>query len=176
MNLNVDATQDVLSNPTTSLKATLAGASNEAKEAIRSIMPESANGMLKDVLSTNTDGRKDTARLQVVDEVGCRSMLEGSRCRGDGACFISGPAFHVNALALLIWIRTVLIEDASFLRKQLPEYMLTWQLHNVGFNYSVVAVFGSQSTGKSTLLNRVFGTSFEVMNENERRQTTKGAW
>jgi hypothetical protein len=26
-----------------------------------------------------------------------------------------------------------------------------------------------------TLLNRLFGTKFDVMNENERRQTTKGA-
>lgn len=66
--------------------------------------------------------------------------------------------------------------------------MRDWQLQDVGFNYDVVAVFGSQSTGKSsrfpsaneltrlgTLLNRLFGTKFDVMNENERRQTTKGA-
>lgn len=63
-----------------------------------------------------------------------------------------------------------------------------------GFAYDVVAVFGSQSTGKSklnlflveivlslgldsgTLLNRLFGTTFEVMNESQRQQTTKGIW
>lgn len=45
-----------------------------------------------------------------------------------------------------------------------------------GFNYHVVAVFGSQSTGKSTLLNHLFGTQFSVMNETARRQTTKGIW
>ncbi|TNY22692.1 RHD3/Sey1 [Rhodotorula diobovata] len=54
--------------------------------------------------------------------------------------------------------------------------MKGWQLADVGFNYDVVAVFGSQSTGKSTLLNRLFGTKFDVMSETERRQTTKGIW
>ncbi|KAJ8110161.1 hypothetical protein OPT61_g6920 [Boeremia exigua] len=45
-----------------------------------------------------------------------------------------------------------------------------------GFNYHLIAVFGSQSTGKSTLLNHLFGTQFGVMSEQERRQTTKGIW
>jgi GTPase Era involved in 16S rRNA processing len=45
-----------------------------------------------------------------------------------------------------------------------------------GFAYDVVSVFGSQSTGKSTLLNRLFGTSFDVMDETKRQQTTKGIW
>jgi len=35
---------------------------------------------------------------------------------------------------------------------------------------------GSQSTGKSTLLNRLFGTDFAVMGAENRRQTTKGIW
>jgi protein SEY1 len=34
----------------------------------------------------------------------------------------------------------------------------------------------SQSTGKSTLLNRLFATEFAVMNETSRQQTTKGIW
>lgn len=33
--------------------------------------------------------------------------------------------------------------------EQLPEYMKTWGLADAGFKYDVVAVFGSQSTGKS---------------------------
>lgn len=45
-----------------------------------------------------------------------------------------------------------------------------------GFNYHLISVFGSQSTGKSTLLNNLFGTEFSVMSESERRQTTKGIW
>lgn len=54
--------------------------------------------------------------------------------------------------------------------------MKTWGLYDQGFNYDIVAVFGSQSTGKSTLLNALFSTDFDVMNESERRQTTKGIW
>ena len=66
---------------------------------------------------------------------------------------------------------------------------------DAGFNYNLVAVFGSQSTGKSnlrsaafrrrlglltkyveigTLLNRLFGTDFDVMDDTRRQQTTKG--
>lgn len=75
--------------------------------------------------------------------------------------------------------------------------MERWGLVEAGFKYDVVAVFGSQSTGKSkirtytvsflnrmiypvfmigTLLNRLFGTSFVEMDENKRQQTTKGIW
>ncbi|KAG0225884.1 RHD3/Sey1 [Mortierella sp. GBAus27b] len=51
-----------------------------------------------------------------------------------------------------------------------------WDLKDSGFNYNLAAVFGSQSTGKSTLLNKLFGTNFDVMSENSRQQTTKGIW
>jgi protein SEY1 len=40
----------------------------------------------------------------------------------------------------------------------------------------LISVFGSQSTGKSTLLNALFNTQFSVMKESDRRQTTKGIW
>ncbi|GAA94929.1 uncharacterized protein L969DRAFT_89889 [Mixia osmundae IAM 14324] len=69
----------------------------------------------------------------------------------------------------------IIDEDQTF-TDQLPEFMKRCGLYDKGFSYDVVAVFGSQSTGKSTLLNRVFGTSFAVMSEHERRQTTKGIW
>lgn len=42
--------------------------------------------------------------------------------------------------------------------------------------HRIVAVFGSQSTGKSTLLNHLFNTNFGVMDETSRQQTTKGIW
>ncbi len=46
-----------------------------------------------------------------------------------------------------------------------------------GVRYHVVAIFGGQSTGKSTLLNEVFHTKFETMNESlGRPQTTRGAF
>lgn len=42
--------------------------------------------------------------------------------------------------------------------------------------YHLVAILGPQSSGKSTLLNRLFGTDFNVMDEKFRSQTTHGVW
>lgn len=42
--------------------------------------------------------------------------------------------------------------------------------------HRIISVFGSQSTGKSTLLNHLFNTNFDVMDEVNRQQTTKGIW
>ncbi|KAI8319678.1 root hair defective 3 GTP-binding protein [Martensiomyces pterosporus] len=73
--------------------------------------------------------------------------------------------------------RLQLIDDEQEFSAKLPEYMQkTWNLWDAGFDYNLVAVFGSQSTGKSTLLNRLFGTRFDVMNEEQRQQTTRGIW
>lgn len=58
----------------------------------------------------------------------------------------------------------------------LNTYLQLTKTAQSGFNYHLISVFGSQSTGKSTLLNHLFGTQFGVMAENERRQTTKGIW
>ncbi|KAM9896336.1 hypothetical protein OXX69_010692, partial [Metschnikowia pulcherrima] len=43
-------------------------------------------------------------------------------------------------------------------------------------DHRIISVFGSQSTGKSTLLNALFNTKFGVMDEVNRQQTTKGIW
>ncbi|QSL64677.1 hypothetical protein MERGE_001979 [Pneumocystis wakefieldiae] len=47
-------------------------------------------------------------------------------------------------------------------------------LQDQGIDYNVVAVLGSQSTGKSTLLNKLFSTCFSTMDSLVRKQTTKG--
>ncbi|KAI8922834.1 RHD3/Sey1 [Entophlyctis helioformis] len=67
-------------------------------------------------------------------------------------------------------------EEQKFTTELTAAFEKRWQLADQGFNYNVVAVFGSQSTGKSTLLNRLFETRFDVMNESMRQQTTKGIW
>ncbi|KAJ3030319.1 UNVERIFIED_CONTAM: Dynamin-like GTPase that mediates homotypic ER fusion [Siphonaria sp. JEL0065] len=74
--------------------------------------------------------------------------------------------------------RLQIINDSKLFSPIVGEYMKKhWHLADKGFSYNVVAVFGSQSTGKSTLLNRLFGTNFDVMNETAgRQQTTKGIW
>lgn len=58
----------------------------------------------------------------------------------------------------------------------LQKYLQYTDVAHAGFNYHVISVFGSQSTGKSTLLNALFSTDFGVMSEAERKQTTKGIW
>lgn len=60
--------------------------------------------------------------------------------------------------------------------QNISTYLNIEKIIPAGFNYHLISVFGSQSTGKSTLLNYLFGTQFGVMSEQERRQTTKGIW
>ncbi|KAL2650121.1 hypothetical protein R1flu_018249 [Riccia fluitans] len=51
------------------------------------------------------------------------------------------------------------------------------RLHECGLSYAVVAIMGPQSSGKSTLLNHLFKTSFKEMDAFEgRSQTTQGVW
>lgn len=57
------------------------------------------------------------------------------------------------------------------------QYLKDEDLSKVKNSYNSVSVIGCQSSGKSTLLNLLFGTSFVVMDdENGRNQTTKGIW
>ncbi|KAK3807778.1 MAG: root hair defective 3 GTP-binding protein [Benniella sp.] len=73
--------------------------------------------------------------------------------------------------------RLHLINEEKQFSDDLSNYISErWNLKDAGFNYNLAAVFGSQSTGKSTLLNRLFGTNFDVMSEAARMQTTKGIW
>ncbi|TKA24012.1 Protein SEY1 [Salinomyces thailandicus] len=69
-----------------------------------------------------------------------------------------------------------IIDQDKHFNENLPAYLQFGGIIRAGFNYHLISVFGSQSTGKSTLLNYLFGTDFGVMNEQERRQTTKGIW
>lgn len=71
-----------------------------------------------------------------------------------------------------------LIDENKNFNDKLLTYInrFTDQTDSSGLNYHIVSVFGSQSTGKSTLLNGLFGTKFDVMDEKKRQQTTKGIW
>ncbi|KAI2625462.1 RHD3/Sey1 [Xylaria nigripes] len=68
------------------------------------------------------------------------------------------------------------IDEEKEFNTNLSSYLVATDVAESGFNYHIISVFGSQSTGKSTLLNNLFGTDFNVMSETERRQTTKGIW
>lgn len=51
------------------------------------------------------------------------------------------------------------------------------KLSECGLSYAVVAIMGPQSSGKSTLLNHLFSTSFREMDAfSGRSQTTQGVW
>lgn len=71
-----------------------------------------------------------------------------------------------------------LINENKQFNDQLSKYISNCypNSNDDGLNYHIVSVFGSQSSGKSTLLNRLFGTKFDVMDEIKRQQTTKGIW
>ncbi|ODV58657.1 dynamin-like GTPase SEY1, partial [Ascoidea rubescens DSM 1968] len=69
-----------------------------------------------------------------------------------------------------------IINEQKDFNKKIMNYVKDIVDQDIGFNYHVISVFGSQSTGKSTLLNALFGTKFDVMNQDKRQQTTKGIW
>ncbi|KAH7108003.1 root hair defective 3 GTP-binding protein [Auriculariales sp. MPI-PUGE-AT-0066] len=88
----------------------------------------------------------------------------------------SSLAKPINGTTPAVTERVQVIDDQKQFTTELNTQIERWGLRDAGFGYDVVAVFGSQSTGKSTLLNRLFGTTFDVMDETRRQQTTKGIW
>ncbi|SCM11024.1 protein SEY1, putative [Plasmodium chabaudi adami] len=73
--------------------------------------------------------------------------------------------------------KTQIIDYEGHIIDDLKEWMSDNGLSKLGFNYNVIAILGSQSSGKSTLLNNLFKTSFEVMNTKlGHSQTTQGLW
>ncbi|KAL2516350.1 Protein ROOT HAIR DEFECTIVE 3 [Forsythia ovata] len=67
--------------------------------------------------------------------------------------------------------------DGSFNVSGLDKFMKEVKLGECGLSYAVVSIMGPQSSGKSTLLNHLFGTNFREMDAFKgRSQTTKGIW
>jgi len=73
---------------------------------------------------------------------------------------------------------THLIEgDGTFNVAGMDSFMKKVKLAECGLSYAVVSIMGPQSSGKSTLLNHLFGTNFREMDFSKgRSQTTKGIW
>ena len=71
-----------------------------------------------------------------------------------------------------------LIDDkGNFQEESLVQFCKVVRLAECGLSYAVVAIMGPQSSGKSTLLNHLFGTKFREMDALKgRNQTTKGVW
>lgn len=67
--------------------------------------------------------------------------------------------------------------DGTFNVTGLEKFMKEVKLGECGLSYAVVSIMGPQSSGKSTLLNHLFGTNFREMDAFKgRSQTTKGIW
>lgn len=67
--------------------------------------------------------------------------------------------------------------DGTFNVTGLETFMKEVKLGECGLSYAVVSIMGPQSSGKSTLLNHLFGTNFREMDAfTGRSQTTKGIW
>ncbi|KAJ6241989.1 protein sey1 [Anaeramoeba flamelloides] len=67
-------------------------------------------------------------------------------------------------------------ENADFL-EDTKKSLEKSPIYNKGHNYCTLGIMGCQSSGKSTLLNLLFDTSFTVMNNTlGRQQTTQGIW
>ncbi|XP_024402965.1 protein ROOT HAIR DEFECTIVE 3 [Physcomitrium patens] len=68
-------------------------------------------------------------------------------------------------------------EKGSFNEAALVRFCKEVGLSECGLSYAVVAIMGPQSSGKSTLLNHLFRTTFKEMDAlTGRNQTTKGVW
>ncbi|KAL8522532.1 hypothetical protein ACS0TY_012625 [Phlomoides rotata] len=67
--------------------------------------------------------------------------------------------------------------DGTFNVAGLDNFVKEVKLAACGLSYAIVAIMGPQSSGKSTLLNHLFGTNFREMDAlRGRSQTTKGIW
>ncbi|KOM30239.1 hypothetical protein LR48_Vigan1082s001100, partial [Vigna angularis] len=67
--------------------------------------------------------------------------------------------------------------DGVFNVSGVENFMKEVKLAECGLSYAVVSIMGPQSSGKSTLLNNLFGTNFREMDAFKgRSQTTKGIW
>ncbi|KAJ6761105.1 PROTEIN SEY1 [Salix purpurea] len=67
--------------------------------------------------------------------------------------------------------------NGKFNVEGLQDFMAATEFAQCGLSYSVVAIIGPQSSGKSTLMNHVFGTDFKMLDAYRGRgQTTKGIW
>eukprot|EP01137_Pigoraptor_chileana_P037477 Opistho-2@34612 len=70
-----------------------------------------------------------------------------------------------------------IIKDDYTFAKEAQDELKRWGFLEWGFDYNVVSILGCQSSGKSTLLNLLFGTHFPEMDSDiGRQQTTKGLW
>lgn len=71
----------------------------------------------------------------------------------------------------------VVNKNGEYAAEDVESFVRSTGLDRANVDYTIVAIMGPQSSGKSTLLNVVFGTSFVEMDAlTGRQQTTRGIW
>ncbi|BFG24281.1 hypothetical protein CerSpe_105530 [Prunus speciosa] len=109
-------------------------------------------------------------------------MEATSSSRGllNGEEILEGNAFSHPATASSddhCYSTQLIDSDGEFKVTEFEEFIKTTKFAERGLTYSVVAIVGPQSSGKSTLVNRLFQTNFKEMEALKgRSQTTKGIW
>ncbi|PPQ99267.1 hypothetical protein CVT24_009312 [Panaeolus cyanescens] len=90
--------------------------------------------------------------------------------------FGRGILGSVGVAAAVAKNKLQIINDQEQFLQGLDDQLTNWGLQDISMAYEIVAVVGSQSSGKSTLLNHLFGTDFAVMDPASRGRTTNGIW
>jgi hypothetical protein len=181
MNQTPDIAKGLLANPPQELRELLGDprTTDEARQAVAELTspPASqppASTMLEAAAALPPASQPNGSSVAAVKELTNRS--------GDGQLQIVNETQEFtyvdrySPISLGLDFVTIDPDPDPLIRTELSSYLGKWGMLDKGFAYDVVSVFGSQSTGKSTLLNRLFGTSFDVMDETKRQQTTKGIW
>ena len=92
--------------------------------------------------------------------------------------FAASPDVHVGRTgSTRLGPAPLITDDGRWAGMAAEEHLKAVGFDARGSNYSVVAVVGPQSSGKSTLLNALYGASFDEMSAVDgRSQTTRGIW
>lgn len=82
----------------------------------------------------------------------------------------------------LFWFLNILLKVTNFRDGYLndaglSDFISTYKVDEYGVSYAVVSIIWPQRSGKCTLLNSLFGTSFSELDASKGwSQTTKGIW
>lgn len=97
------------------------------------------------------------------------AMSEVSPPKGFRSSSMKNGAVTTDMMQVVNYEEEFNVELGPFLERN--------QIAGRGFDYNVTAIMGPQSSGKSTLLNLLFGTEFRTMDaKSGRYQVTQGVW
>lgn len=193
METNIASAQQLLRETGGEDDRTFEGASSHAKSALdeaRQSLSTGVSGVATAAAGAMTGGLANQSAAASQSKIGNINGSDPTTKYSDnnGTLDVVGQAERMQ-----------LVDEEQKFNGEVSKYLDKWNLAEAGFAYDLCAVVGehpyrqlqtafdvtlslthsdnyagSQSTGKSTLLNKLFGTSFDVMNETQRRQTTKG--